>query len=232
MFENVPFIVQPQEPQGDAVRLEDYTGHRPYIRYRECRPDHQALDPSFRATPGHIYFSDKEKAKAGAWVSNQGLTPGFVIVEPHVKEIFSGRNKAWPWNHWVELVKALKQHGSNVVQVSKPGSDVLPGVDAIATFEDVRVVLAVFMFAGCAVTTDGLFHHAAAALKVPAVVIWGSRTNPEILGYRKHENITSENPVWCGSMRQTCKHCTEAMKSIEPQRVWLAVDKMCRTPAV
>ena len=132
--------------------------------------------------------------------------------------------------HWCQLVEAFRERGQAVVQASRPGDKVLPHVSAVIRDQDVRRSLAIMRYARCVVTTDGLFHHAAAALSVPAVVIWGARTNPEILGYKTQTNLTFGDD-WCGSLKQVCAHCQRAMSQIEPGRVWFAVEKMiCGTP--
>lgn len=143
------------------------------------------------------------------------LLPGVqrhIVLEPHVKGTFSGPNKRWPWEHWVELAAELRKLGHELAQVSDPvHAQTLPGVTRVET-DDVRLALAVLMRSRLLITTDGLLHHSAAAMKVPAVVLWGERTNPEILGYPEHVNLTTGSN-WCGSVK-TCDHCLEAMQSL------------------
>ena len=60
--------------------------------------------------------------------------------------------------------------------------------------------------------------HAAAALKVPAVVIYGGFISPKVTGYPLHRNLfTGGTP--CG-MRTNCKHCRDAMAAILPTTVY------------
>lgn len=230
MFHHAHCLVSPEEPELDCQRLYDYPGQRPYINYRECRAGKQVLHESFRAQAGALFFSEFENQNAQRWLEDHAMETGFILVEPHVKATFSGTNKLWPWNNWCQLVGAFAERGETVVQASRPGGNVLPHVSAVIRDQDVRRSLALLRYARCVVTTDGLFHHAAAALHVPAVVIWGARTNPEILGYKQHSNMTYGDD-WCGSLKQTCAHCQRAMSRIEPGRVWFAVEQMkCGTP--
>ena len=60
-------------------------------------------------------------------------------------------------------------------------------------------------------------NHAAAALDVPSVVIFGGYISPKQTGYSTQENIfTGGEP--CG-MRIPCDHCATAMKAIDPEMV-------------
>jgi ADP-heptose:LPS heptosyltransferase len=140
-----------------------------------------------------------------------------VVVEPHVKGTFSGENKRWPWEYWQEVVTELRDQGKRVVQISAPGTDTLLDVDFRVSESQVRVALACLAWAQPLITTDGLLHHAAAAMGVPATVIWGSRTDPRILGYPDHVNL-SAGPPYCG-MRTECEHCHKAMREIVPAAV-------------
>jgi ADP-heptose:LPS heptosyltransferase len=81
-----------------------------------------------------------------------------------------------------------------------------------------RQALAVLQGASLLVTTDGALHHAAAALGVPAVVIWGGFTSPKNLGYDSHTNLwTGAHP--CGIWKYECPHCRKALNAITPQQV-------------
>jgi ADP-heptose:LPS heptosyltransferase len=105
-------------------------------------------------------------------------------------------NKNWPLDRWRIVIQWGHDAGLKVVQLR--GSDEEPlveGVDHDVCGRPVREALAVLAKARLLVSVDTMAHHAAAALGVPAVVLWG-RSRPEHFGYLKPNviNIQGECP--------------------------------------
>src|SRR5262249_52788187 len=96
---------------------------------------------------------------------------------------------------------------------ARGGWDMLPRV-VTATFRDALCILSL---ARLYVGPEGGLHHAAAALGVPAVVIFGGFSSPRATGYPWHSNIAAPGKP-CGSIAY-CAHCREAMASITVERV-------------
>ena len=68
-----------------------------------------------------------------------------------------------------------------------------------------------------AILPEGGLHHAAAALGVPSIVLFGGFISPRQTGYPHQVNVfTGGTP--CG-WRVRCGHCAAAMKKIEPERI-------------
>jgi hypothetical protein len=65
-------------------------------------------------------------------------------------------------------------------------------------------------------------HHGAAALDVPAVVIFGAWIPPAVTGYAMHANLTGGATTACGSLRP-CNHCRDALDAIKLTDVTQAV---------
>ncbi len=210
MFENIEWI---NSGEDETQFLQSYIGKRDYISYGKGKRGQQVLVETHRANPGVLVFTEYEVALAASLMSCKHA----VVVEPHVKGTFSGENKRWPWDYWVEVVRELQDHEKRVIQISAPETKTLPDVDFRISESEVRVALACLTWAEMLITTDGLLHHAAAAMGVPAVVIWGSRTDPRILGYPDHVNL-STGPPYCGMLKE-CKHCQKAMRAITPASV-------------
>lgn len=188
----------------DTFWVPDYPGHRPYIKRFE--PGRYVFDESFRAPYGRIYISPQERDWAAAQIKGD-----YIIVEPYVKEnvpgLKLGLNKAW--NGWDELLKfdyPWLQIGDRPAKTRQ----VITG--------NIRKALAMVAGAKLVVTTDGMLHHAAAALGIPAVVLWGGVVSPKILGYPTHFNVWN-GAKSCGSFAEICPHCREAMDSISVDQV-------------
>jgi len=197
VWDHNPDITKVKTP--GCISVGNRVGHRPYIK--GATNEAIIYNENHRPEPGVIVLSDAEKA----WARQQ-IAPGYILVEPHIKGSFSG-NKAWLWPRWMELAKHFP-----VVQCKAPNKRPLPGARVIET-ESVRHAFALLAQAKLVITTDGAMHHAAAALGVPAVVLWGARTHPKILGYESHENIYTGQGESCGMMT-ACNHCREAMRKI------------------
>lgn len=209
VWENNPDISKAQT--NKTALVSNRIGHRPYIK--GVTPEAIIYNEKHRAPKGVIVLTDAEKA----WARQQ-IEPGYILVEPHIKGSFAG-NKAWIWDRWIELAKRFP-----VVQCKAPNKRPLPGARVIET-DAARQAFSILAQAKLVITTDGAMHHAAAALGVPAVVLWGARTHPDILGYRDHENIYTGQGESCGMMA-ACNHCREAMKRITVDMVYEAACRL------
>ena len=162
----------------------------------------------YQPIPGEAYFTDRELEFGSRF-------RGRIIVEPNCKPI-GHMNKDWGRPRWSELIKLLRD--LPLAQLIAPGQMFLPGIEQIGT-ETFRSAWAVLKYARAAVLPEGGLHHAAAAVGLPAVVIYGGFISPQVTGYALHRNIyTGGSPLGCG-MRTNCAHCKEAMATITPERI-------------
>ena len=116
-------------------------------------------------------------------------------------------NKAWPFARYQELV----QRATNVQFVQfGDGSRTLNGVVVFPT-PTFRNACAILAGAAAYVGNEGGLHHAAAALGVKGVVIFGGSCSVEATGYPIHTNFGCPNP--CGRW-SPCAHCVEVMNGI------------------
>jgi hypothetical protein len=202
------------EPQ----RIANGPGCRPYLDYAAMGRDWRRLYPrrpfSTRIRDARLPWRFTSwRAAPGELTLPRGEPNGLVVVEPHVKPGASP-NKDWGWERWQALVRTLRLPWA---QLGLSGTRVLPGVTHVPTrtFEEACRVLD---GAAAAVLPEGGLHHAAAALGVPAVVIFGGYAAPANLGYDAHVNLYSPDGSPCGQ-RVACDHCAAAMAAIAPQRV-------------
>lgn len=178
--------------------------------YGYSTPDRTVFNPRFRVKPGRVKVRYRQWAEPYA---------GFILVEPHVKATYSGENKKWPWAKWVELVERAPWP----LAQCDYGKDILPGVTAIRTPSFDHAVSLLSVSRGL-VTTEGGMHHAAGALRKPAVVVFGAFNRPRMFGYTFHENIEEPDPE-CLGRRQTHPACIAAMERITVDRVLEAMDR-------
>lgn len=215
IWENNPCIAAPGRA-GD-VQLYRNGGHcRPYV---SGVPGRFIFRPGTMPGPGEIHFSDRETQRIAA---RRKEWPPFAIIEPNVK-VKASPNKQWGWARYQALVALCRD--VHFVQIGPAGTRCLPGVDLLKTqtFREAAMALAC---ASAYVGAEGGLHHAAAALGIPAVVIFGGFIAPSVTGYERprgavHVNLyaaAAEYPNGCGAQRP-CNHCRDAMASIAAERV-------------
>lgn len=199
VFENNPRIARASE--RNARRLINSSGCRPYIL---SKGPERWVWQKWDIAPGEIYLSQAEREFAAPHA-------GAILVEPHTK--VTGSNKAWIFDRWQQLVDM----GGSFVQVGPAGTVALRGVRFVET-PSFRHACAVLAASRAFVGTEGGLHHAAAALGVPAVVLFSEFISPQFTGYAMHRNLRHADSA-CGS-RIPCQGCRESMEAITVDEVW------------
>jgi ADP-heptose:LPS heptosyltransferase len=139
------------------------------------------------------------------------------MLEPTVKAVGHG-NKAWLLTYWSQLATKLQAAKVGpLIQCNPLEVRALPGAATVKT-PSFRHAVAVLSVCRALVTTEGGLMHAAAAVGVPAVVVFGGFISPEVTGYSLHRNLFSGDGLGCG-MRSACDHCRRAMARITPAMV-------------
>lgn len=180
IWENNPKIARDRASAGQILR--DGPGARPHLDYRRMTRDRFFFN-EIGLEPGEIFLTDAERA----------LARPAIFIEPHVKPGASP-NKDWGFHRFQELVKARAD--LRWVQCDH-GSPLLEGVEVVVT-SSFREACGVLSGARAAVLPEGGMHHAAAALGIPAVVIFGAYIPPSITGYDMHLNLARDVPEVAG----------------------------------
>jgi hypothetical protein len=212
IFRGNPNIAAPgSEDSPDLEWIAHYRGHRLYNRMVS---DHWVFNYDFRPIPGEMFFSDDELA----WAKSQKT--GFIIVEPNLPEWKSvAPNKRWPADRYEKVARYLVKSGHDVRQFVYGSGHRIPYAKPIKT-PTFRHALAVLARALLHIGAEGGLHHGAAAVGIPAVVLFGGFTPPEVTGYPTHTNLTGGAKA-CGSLH-ACPHCREAMEAISVDEVYEA----------
>ena len=212
MFAGVPYLIVPRTPRHIPLgpgrfytRMVNGGGSRPYIAQKAV--DRWTWKP-YKPIPADIVFTREELKFAEPY-------RGAIMVEPNVKN--NGHdNKAWNLIAWMQLDLLLR--GQRVVQCGPAGAPIkLRHAEFVAT-DSFRKAAAVLSVCRAFIGTEGGLHHAAAAVKVPGVVIYGGFVSPEVTGYDMHRNLFTGTGLGCG-MRTHCEHCRKAMTAITPTMV-------------
>jgi hypothetical protein len=228
VFSNNPFIIQPKEIVKKFVCVPEYPGKRRYIDYDKSvwgNPDWAdgerqiiafAWRPDFCAPRGDFFFTKDEMKKAKRVAKK--LPADFIVIEPNIATKRWINNKGWAWKNWQQVVNDTSD--IPFVQFGKDGPW-LEGIPTVAnTFREAAALLSL---ARGVVATEGGLHHAAAALRKPAVVLWGHFTSPTILGYDDHINIRQATGNGCGKTEK-CRICLESLDGISVSSVVDAIN--------
>lgn len=208
VFENNPKIAQKRE--RDCVFLKNGSGCRPYIHAKTVT---RWYFKEWDIAPGQIFLSDDERAFAEPY-------RGKVLIEPTTK-IVAG-NKAWIWERWQKVANARR----DFIQVGAGGVRRLDGVEHVTT-PTFRQAMAVLSVCRGFVGTEGALHHAAAALDVPAVVLWSEFISHNFTGYASQRNLRHAGE-YCGS-RLPCNGCKRSMEAITVGEVLTNLEDMLDT---
>lgn len=210
-------IKVPRKPGGNRWYIQGWGPGR--IIYKDYQPK-----------PAPYIVSKEELDKAADILRQHGVNKQFVIVNPDTKNTTLSTNKDWGFKRWQELTNLLSDH-IQVVRV-KPGKsvqDVSGHVEygqkmldnAINIVEDdVRIAFAIMSLSSVIITSEGGVHHFAAAVQIPAYVIYGGVIHPDQTGYTGRDQMyyfVGDEP--CGS-QVPCNHCKDAMASIKPQMIY------------
>jgi hypothetical protein len=214
IFRGNPNVARPgSEGSHDLVWYDHYKGHRKYNRLDQLR-SRWVWNYDFKSTPGEMFFDRIE--------IDRSLDAGknFIYVEPNVPWHKSvAPNKDWGIQKYQVVVDRLIADGYDVAQ-SYYGRHKLKKIRFIST-PRFRDALAAIRRARVVLVPEGGMHHGAAAVGVPAVVIFGGFIPPQVVGYDTHVNLTGGVEA-CGSLNK-CLHCRAAMEKISVEEVYQAV---------
>jgi ADP-heptose:LPS heptosyltransferase len=213
-----PHIVWPHESLSkvtDAEWIHFYKGNR---IYNKQVGDRWIWNYEFKVQPGEFFFSTGDQMV----VDKLRLPKHFIVVEPHCKRHIALRggylaNKEWKFQNYQEAVNALWAEGHKVVQFVYGSVPRLRNAYHIETL-NFRSAAAILARASAFIGAEGGMHHAAAALNVPGVTIFGGWLPPAVLGYDTHINLTGGETEACGLLKP-CAHCAAALQRITPDEV-------------
>jgi len=222
IWDGNPILATPADvDQGEDVqRLMNAPGCRPYIVYPFTEDTGWTFNTAFRAREhvARIYLTVDE-LRFGVQLQQQ-IGP-YVLIEPYSKH----DNLRWPFESWVTLIAALPDL-TFVQHTHVESTRVVPGARDVMTrtFRDACGLLA---SARLYVRGESGMCHAAAALGIPQVTIWGGCMDWNVLGgYPKQIgilNYTGGSP--CGRWHP-CDHCRRAMAEISVEQVVQSIQTM------
>lgn len=214
IWDGNPILATPdQVALGEPVQTVISAPHaRPYIVYPFTKDSGWTFNSEFKCRDhvAQIYLTAEERARGTQARSTYGP---YVLIEPYTKH----DNFRWPLARWQAVVDACPEIA--FVQHTHRDSPTLHGVHReTATF---REACGLLTGAALYVRSESGLCHAAAALGISQVTVFGACMDPEVMaGYRWQHVIVSGEP--CGSWLP-CAHCADAMDRITVEQVVTAI---------
>jgi hypothetical protein len=179
---------------------------RPYIVYPFTKESGWTFNRAFRAREhiARIYLTAEERGIGERARETYGP---YVLIEPYTKHA----NFAWPIERWARLVEACPD--LTFVQHTHKDSTLIRGAHPErATFRD---ACGLALAASAYVRSESGMCHAAAALGVPQVTLFGGCMDPDVMAGYPRQTVLADHGPWspCGSWLP-CRHCREAMERI------------------
>lgn len=212
VYEGNPNVAHPgQENLPNLEWVAFHKGSRGYSTLNHDR-SRWLWNYKHRMVPGEFFFSEAERALAAA------IAPGFIVIEPNLPWQKSvAVNKDWGESKYAELARRLLLQGFRLVQFKHGHSRRLVAGADIIELPRFRQAIALMQRAALYVGAEGGMMHAAAAVGIKGVVLFGGWSPPIACGYPTHVNLVGSNEA-CGSM-QPCRHCQQALASISVDEV-------------
>ena len=212
-----------------VIWIKNYPGHRPYRIYN--LPNHREKyqwNENHKAERGEIFFSNEELKNVDkifkSIKSELDAKKKMVHIEPNVKIKKGHINRDWGFEKWQYVVNELKEK-ILFIQTSFGDQKILNNVLNIKNI-NFRNACAIMSKTDLFIGTEGGMHHAAAALNLNAIVIFGGFINPKITGYEIHKNIYINDKLSpCGS-KYECDHCKKCMNDIKINNVIYEIKKL------
>lgn len=197
IFRGNPNIASPgSEGAKDLEWIKFYRGSRIYNEHDKVN-NRWLWNYEFKSMPGEIFLNAEELR----WADQ--FSKGCIIVEKNVPEKLGVINKQWDKDRYEGIIKRFDK---KVVELN-------------GSAPSFRHALAALSRASLYIGPEGGLHHGAAAVGIPAVVIFGGWIPPQVTGYDGHINLTGGAKEFCGSLR-LCNHCQSALKNISVDEVY------------
>lgn len=210
IWDGNPAILSPAAahlaPNGSYRILMSGPNCRPYIVPPFTAETGWTFNTAFRCREhvATLYLTDGERQRGETARSQYGP---YVLIEPYTKH----ENFRWPLKSWASLVKACPdltfvQH-THAASVKVKGAHYEP-----ATFSEACGLIA---SADLYVRSESGLCHAAAALGIPQVTIFGGCMNPEVMGYYPDQTVMADRGPGspCGRWLP-CAHCAAVMERL------------------
>lgn len=209
IWDGNPILAKPAEYDPATMQLLRNGPHcRPYIVYPFTKETGWTFNRTFRCRDhvAKLYLTAAELARGEKAREQYGP---YVLIEPYTKH----GNFRWPLEKWNLLVAACP----DVTFVQHTHKDSPPIHGAFAESASFREACGLLTGADAYVRSESGMCHAAAALGVRQVTIFGGCMDHKVMGHYPRQTVLAEWPP-CGSWLP-CSHCAKVMDQLTVEQV-------------
>ena len=138
----------------------------------------------------------QKKIAKNFWTTRANGKP-IMVMQTNGGLLNEQRPYLWARDMPIALAQKLVDHYEkdyHIFQITKPAGEVLDGVEVIKDPMSNMELVSVLLQSEKRILIDSCMQHAAAALKMPSVVLWNG-TSPKVFGWDMHTNIQARKPA-------------------------------------
>ena len=138
----------------------------------------------------------QKKIAKNFWTTRANGKP-IMVIQTNGGLLNEQRPYLWARDMPIALAQKLVDHYEkdyHIFQITKPAGEVLDGVEVIKDPMSNMELVSVLLQSEKRILIDSCMQHAAAALKMPSVVLWNG-TSPKVFGWEMHNNIQARKPA-------------------------------------
>ena len=138
----------------------------------------------------------QKKIAKNFWTTRANGKP-IMVMQTNGGLLNEQRPYLWARDMPIALAQKLVDHYEkdyHIFQITKPAGEVLDGVEVIKDPMSNMELVSILLQSEKRIFIDSCMQHAAAALKMPSVVLWNG-TSPKVFGWDMHTNIQARKPA-------------------------------------
>ena len=138
----------------------------------------------------------QKKIAKNFWTTRANGKP-IMVMQTNGGLLNEQRPYLWARDMPITLAQKLVDHYEkdyHIFQITKPAGEVLDGVEVIKDPMSNMELVSILLQSEKRIFIDSCMQHAAAALKMPSVVLWNG-TSPKVFGWDMHTNIQARKPA-------------------------------------
>ncbi len=144
-----------------------------------------------------ITFNHLQKKIAKEFWTGRANGKPIMVIQTNGGLLNEQRPYLWARDMPITLAQKLVDHYEkdyHIFQITKPAGEVLDGVEVIKDPMSNMELVSILLQSEKRIFIDSCMQHAAAALKMPSVVLWNG-TSPKVFGWDMHTNIQARKPA-------------------------------------
>ena len=144
-----------------------------------------------------ITFNHLQKKIAKEFWTSRANGKPIMVIQTNGGLLNEQRPYLWARDMPIALAQKLVDHYEkdyHIFQITKPAGEVLDGVEVIKDPMSNMELVSILLQSEKRIFIDSCMQHAAAALKMPSVVLWNG-TSPKVFGWDMHTNIQARKPA-------------------------------------